>query len=164
MGELKKLSFDEVLSCLENVKQHGEKATARCPAHDDNKESLSIARGNYGEAVCNCFAGCAQADIFKAIYSRLNKQPEFEDDKPIKPKRTTRKVVARYDYTDENGEIINTKIRYSNKDFVWDKKGKQDIQKIFRQGLNPKQIEAYQAAQQKANNHGWKQDTFFHVW
>ena len=127
MGELKKLSFDEVLSCLENVKQHGEKATARCPAHDDNKESLSITRGNYGEAVCNCFAGCAQADIFKAIYSRLNKQPEFEDDKPIKLKRTTRKVVARYDYTDENGEIINTKIRYSNKDFVWDKKGKQDI-------------------------------------
>ena len=132
MGELKKLSFDEVLSCLEKVEQHGEKASALCPAHTDNKQSLSITRGNNGEAVCNCFAGCSQRAIFDAIYTRLNTSPTFEDDKPIKPKRaakksSSRKEVARYNYIDENGTIINTKIRYDNKDFIWAEKGKQNI-------------------------------------
>lgn len=132
MGELKKLSFDEVLSCLEKVEQHGEKASALCPAHTDNKQSLSITRGNNGEAVCNCFAGCSQRAIFDAIYMRLNTSPTFEDDKPIKPKRaakksSSRKEVARYNYIDENGTIINTKIRYDNKDFIWAEKGKQNI-------------------------------------
>ncbi len=128
MGELKKLSFNEVLSCLEKVEQHGEKATALCPAHTDNKQSLSITCGTNGEAVCNCFAGCSQRSIFDAIYSRLNTSPTFEDDKPIKPKKAARKndrkEIARYNYTDENGEIINTKIRYDNKDFKWVKYGK----------------------------------------
>ena len=119
---LRKLTFDEVLPILENVEYHGDNISARCPSHDDKKNSLSVTRGKNGEAVCNCFANCSPSAIFEAIYQRLGVSRSFEEEEPVK--KPTRKIVARYEYTDENGAVYNTKIRYSNKDFIWKAKGK----------------------------------------
>lgn len=117
---LRKLTFNEILPILENVKHlNDHEIQARCPAHEDKKNSFTMKESTDGAAVCNCFAGCNQKRIYDAIYSRLNKSPEFEDDKPIKAKKDQPRIIARYKYIDENGEIINTKVRKSNKDFYW---------------------------------------------
>src|SRR5262249_41597141 len=41
--------------------------TARCPAHDDQKPSLSISSGKDGKVLVHCHAGCSQRDVFTAI-------------------------------------------------------------------------------------------------
>lgn len=121
---LKKLTVREVLPVLEKVEQRSDNEwKALCPAHSDKKSSLSIKESPDGIAVCHCFAGCSQADIWNAFYSRLGVSPTYEEEKPIKANKQQKKVVARYDYINESGEIVNTKVRYSTKDFYWTKKG-----------------------------------------
>lgn len=43
------------------------KFTARCPAHEDRRPSLSVAEGADGRAVLYCFAGCDVRDIIAAL-------------------------------------------------------------------------------------------------
>ena len=43
---------------------------ARCPAHDDQKPSLSISLGKNNKVLVYCHAGCSQRDIFAAIYQQ----------------------------------------------------------------------------------------------
>lgn len=40
--------------------------TARCPAHDDNRNSLSISRGQDGRTVVHCHVGCTPEAVVKA--------------------------------------------------------------------------------------------------
>lgn len=54
------------LSLLENVRPSGIGYVALCPAHDDNRASLSIAEGNDGRVLLHCFAGCHVADVVAA--------------------------------------------------------------------------------------------------
>jgi 5S rRNA maturation endonuclease (ribonuclease M5) len=51
-----------------NVIDRGDKATAQCPAHDDNRASLSVGPRNDGNGVVvYCHAGCQTTDILAAI-------------------------------------------------------------------------------------------------
>jgi hypothetical protein len=58
---------DLVLDRLEGVKQRGEGYQARCPAHEDNEPSLSVAEGDDGRALVKCFAGCEVEEIVSAL-------------------------------------------------------------------------------------------------
>jgi hypothetical protein len=40
---------------------------ARCPAHDDQQNSLSIGVGDHGETLIHCFAGCQTAAIVEGL-------------------------------------------------------------------------------------------------
>lgn len=59
--------LDPLLSRLESVQQHGERYTARCPAHDDKSPSLSLSRGADGRALVHCYAGCETRDVLAAV-------------------------------------------------------------------------------------------------
>lgn len=59
--------LDLVLSRLDGVKQHGERYTARCPAHKDQSPSLSLSRGQDGRALVYCHANCATEDVLAAV-------------------------------------------------------------------------------------------------
>ena len=65
-----KSTFDLFLTKLEGVNNLEEgRATARCPAHDDQSPSLSIT--NVGEKVLlHCHAGCEYKDIITADLGR----------------------------------------------------------------------------------------------
>ena len=81
---------------------------ARCPCHDDKKQSLSIGRGKKG-VVLKCQAGCDTRDII----ARVGLKPRdlfYEQEKP----QEKRRIVATYDYP---GGV--QKIRYSDKSFSW---------------------------------------------
>jgi hypothetical protein len=56
-----------LLSRLEMVKKSGKGWTARCPAHEDRRASLSVGEGDGGQALANCFAGCPIEEIVAAV-------------------------------------------------------------------------------------------------
>ena len=52
---------------LTHAKRNGEGWIAKCPAHDDERPSLSISEGTDGQALINCFAGCSTDAIVNAL-------------------------------------------------------------------------------------------------
>ena len=50
---------------------HGAYGTARCPAHDDQRPSLSMKDGDDGRLLLYCHGGCEFSDILAAIESHV---------------------------------------------------------------------------------------------
>ena len=61
----------QVLHEVENVTEITNGWTARCPAHSDNVNSLSIAEGIDGRALIYCHAGCSFSEIVSALGVRV---------------------------------------------------------------------------------------------
>jgi 5S rRNA maturation endonuclease (ribonuclease M5)/KaiC/GvpD/RAD55 family RecA-like ATPase len=85
----------------------------RCPAHEDEKPSLSVTYEN-GRVLAHCFAGCDLDDVLRAIdlsSSDLFDEPAERviDDRP--------QIVDTYDYVDETGALLYQEVRYFPKDF-----------------------------------------------
>jgi len=60
--------IERLLAGLENVKKSSEgQWSARCPAHQDRTNSLSIRQGDDGRALVKCFSGCTAAAIVGAL-------------------------------------------------------------------------------------------------
>lgn len=58
---------ERVLTLLDEVTETGNGWKARCPAHDDQNPSLSIAAAEDGRCLLHCFASCAVEDITQAM-------------------------------------------------------------------------------------------------
>ncbi|MCI0663416.1 MAG: DUF3987 domain-containing protein [Acidobacteria bacterium] len=93
------------------ARQKGNNWMAHCPSHEDRQASLSIARGNDGTILLNCFAGCSTENIVEKLGI------EMAELFPKKPQKQKRKIVATYDYRDEQGKLIFQCVRYEPKDF-----------------------------------------------
>ena len=94
--------------------------SARCPAHEDRRPSLSVSEGDDGRALVRCHAGCE----FEQICEAVGLQPSDLMPAP-NPSRTLSKpnkndksrIVAMYDYRDEDGNLLLQVVRYDPKDF-----------------------------------------------
>ena len=86
--------------------------SAKCPAHDDRRSSLSVSIGEGGRVLLKCHAGCAAEDVTAALGLTMK---DLFVDKP--PERT--QIVATYDYRDDAGKLLAQKLRYSDKRFSW---------------------------------------------
>jgi hypothetical protein len=62
---------EALLAKLSDVRKAGSGWSARCPAHEDQRASLSIARGNDGAALVKCHAGCDTSAILAAVGMKL---------------------------------------------------------------------------------------------
>lgn len=60
-----------VLERVENVAELSAGWSARCPAHDDRNNSLSIAEGTDGKALIFCHAGCGFEKVVDALGLRV---------------------------------------------------------------------------------------------
>jgi hypothetical protein len=60
-----------LLQRLENVAAMSNGWTARCPAHADSTNSLSIGEGVDGRALIYCHAGCDFGEILAALGLRV---------------------------------------------------------------------------------------------
>ena len=99
----------EILSRLEGVRKTASGWQARCPAHDDDKASLSVSFGDDGRVLVHCHAGCAVSNVLRNAGTTLA---------AIMPQNgAARRIVATYDYTDDEGEVLYQAVRYSPKDF-----------------------------------------------
>src|SRR5690606_6251 len=55
-----KAGIDHAASVLDNVRWKPDGGfTARCPAHDDRRNSLSVSEGDRGKLLAYCHAGCS---------------------------------------------------------------------------------------------------------
>ncbi|MDL2317683.1 DUF927 domain-containing protein [Eubacteriales bacterium OttesenSCG-928-A19] len=100
----------------------------RCPAHDDRTASLSVKQGDKG-ILLHCHAGCASADIVKALGLEMKDLFAVVDGGKQRPAVHTAKKAPEpgkkskqpininspdkvYDYTDENGGLLFQVCRY----------------------------------------------------
>jgi len=107
---------------LHKVKKSLNGYTALCPAHKDEKPTLSIDE-KADKIVLNCFAHCSVNEICACLEIKVSdlffepyqtKQSSGKSDyNPLAAK----KVVAVYPYTDETGELLYENVRYEGKGF-----------------------------------------------
>lgn len=108
------MTVHEILSRLQGVKGGHGQWTARCPAHDDRQNSLSVGEGKDGRVLLRCHAGCDVDRIAAAL--GVTKSDLFPD-KLQKEGRPP--VVATYRYLDDNGKLLAEKLRRADKSFTW---------------------------------------------
>lgn len=113
--------FEEILNHFQVVRRNGNKAQCICPAHNDNKASLTISRSKDGKTLVYCHAGCKTQDVLSAVgltMADLYEKP-LQSDKPTWQKYVEstkgRPIVAQYDYRNINGEYVYTKLRLTDK-------------------------------------------------
>lgn len=58
---------ESVLALLTALRAVDSGWSARCPAHDDGRASLSISEGRDGRVLLKCHAGCSTADVVQAL-------------------------------------------------------------------------------------------------
>src|SRR5262245_45025743 len=63
--------LETLLARLADARKAGNGWSARCPAHDDRRASLSIAQGDDGTALVKCHAGCDTVAILAAVGMKL---------------------------------------------------------------------------------------------
>src|SRR5262252_9477045 len=113
------LKIHACLERLKGVRRCGDGWTARCPAHDDQKPSLSIKVGEDGRVLLHCHAGCTTKDILAELGMTFVDLFEPSDDKPVVDGGASadRKLEATYPYVDEQGRPLYEVRRYSDKSF-----------------------------------------------
>ena len=96
---------------LAGARRSGPGFTAKCPAHEDCHQSLSVADGD-SAVVVKCFAGCDFDSIVQA--AGVDPKELFPMDEPQKRDRP----LCEYEYTDEHGDRLFKVSRYEGKKFV----------------------------------------------
>ena len=107
------MNLETILERLHGVRKSGAGWSARCPAHEDKRNSLSISKGDDGRVLLKCFAGCNVEAICKSL--GLNPSDLFPHANGEGQQK--RKVVSIYNYTDERGKLLFQNLRYEPKDF-----------------------------------------------
>jgi 5S rRNA maturation endonuclease (ribonuclease M5) len=98
------MDIKQVLDRLKKVHRNSKGWSARCPAHDDKRNSLSVSEGEDGKVLFKCHAGCSYAAIIAAL--GLATHPASQ-----------KKTVAEYTYQDEKGKTLYQAIRTEPKSF-----------------------------------------------
>jgi hypothetical protein len=99
------MSLGELLDRLKGVRRSGNQWSAKCPAHDDHHNSLSVRLGDNGKPVLHCHAGCEYERVVAALGIAINGNG-------------LRRIVATYDYRDERGTLLFQAVRYEPKGFT----------------------------------------------
>ena len=100
----------DVLAAFDGVRRAGDGHIARCPAHEDRRQSLSIGTGADGRVLLKCHAGCDVPAILAA--AGLSMADLFAVEQA-----NTRREIAAYDYRDEAGRLLYQVVRFEPKDF-----------------------------------------------
>jgi hypothetical protein len=104
------MNLDALLGKLRGVRKSGSSWKAFCPAHDDKNPSLSIDVREQ-KILLFCHAGCSQEAVIAAL--RIEPSDLFLDANDD----IERRIVAIYDYPDEQGKLLYQNVRYHPKDF-----------------------------------------------
>jgi putative DNA primase/helicase len=110
------MTTEEIVQRFQSVTGGNGQWKACCPAHEDNKASLSITAGDNGRTLLFCHAGCRVTDI--ALAAELEMRDLFtESDRPSPKASSQKRIVETYPYLDEKGVLLYEVVRYDPKDF-----------------------------------------------
>lgn len=111
------MTFEQVIEKL-RAKRSGKDWKAKCPAHEDKRPSLSIRRGTK-KTLLKCFAQCTEDAICAAL--KITVCDLFYEGRRTgkKPAGKIVKIVATYDYSDANGNLLYQKVRMEPKAFTF---------------------------------------------
>ena len=114
------MTYNEIIQRFDIKKRSGDSVQAICPAHKDNKASLTISKGKDGRTLLYCHAGCSTSEILAA--AGLSLADLFEDDKKTSWIRYVEelkggRVEAVYNYFNLSGKYVYTHLRLSGKEF-----------------------------------------------
>lgn len=111
------MTLQEILPMLEGVQGGPVQYSAKCPAHEDNRQSLSLSQDG-DKVLITCHAGCPTETVAEALGLSMADLFNGPKEPPSLPKQPPT-VVATYDYTDESGKLLARKVRRSDKSFYW---------------------------------------------
>ena len=111
------MNISQILGQLAKVRKSGNGWTARCPAHEDNRNSLSITEGSDGRILVKCFANCTFEGICAAKGWKPSDLFAQSNSNGNGSRKSSRRIVAEYDYRSESGELLYETVRYEPKDF-----------------------------------------------
>lgn len=109
-----------ILPKLDGVRPSSGGYTAKCPAHDDGRASLSVGPGKEHPVLINCFAGCDRDDILAKIGLNWSDLCAPRDEQALSgdAEWTPRgPAIAVYDYLDEHGSLLFQVCRTADKQF-----------------------------------------------
>lgn len=131
------MDLSEILSRLKGVHGSGKQYSARCPAHDDKRASLSVSVGEDGKVLFNCHAGCTAQEITRALGLTMEDLFQKSDNFPTVTRTCAKPhLVATYQYLSPEG-VRYEKQRFSDKSFRWRQPDKNGGWKYNRQGITP---------------------------
>jgi len=104
------MTTEEILHRLDGVKKSGKDFTARCPAHQDKHQSLSVGDGDKG-VVVHCHAGCTPDEVMHALALEV-KDLFYEE---AESQAETPEAV--YAYQDRDGRPVYEVVRMPGKRF-----------------------------------------------
>ena len=92
--------------------RRGNQVHALCPFHEDRSPSLSV---NLRTGLWKCWAGCGSGNApqFEERRSGCSKSEAWS----VVTGEPEKRIIAEYDYRDENGKLLYQNVRYSPKDF-----------------------------------------------
>lgn len=104
------VDYSQVVGSLERVSKTRWGWKARCPAHEDRRESLTVRIApRTGDLLLKCHAGCSFDEITGALGIDWKACTTRKD--------RAMKEVAHYDYKDETGKLLYQVVRFEPKDF-----------------------------------------------
>ena len=102
-----------LLSKLTSAKKAGKGWSARCPAHNDRRPSLSVSAGDDGRALVNCHAGCQTTDILAAVGLKM------ADLFPEKPTRNGKPKPTGKTYTTAAAAVKALERQHGERSAIW---------------------------------------------
>src|SRR5438552_2463280 len=108
------MTASELLPRLERVRKSRRGWSARCPAHEDKHNSLSVAEDD-SRVLLHCFAGCPVECIVAAL--GLEMSDLFAEPPNDGAGSVAGRIVSIYDYVDDTENLLYQVLRYEPKNF-----------------------------------------------
>jgi len=112
------MRIDDFLTRLDNVRKNFSGFTARCPNHEDKKNSLGISVAEDGKILLKCYAGCEFEDIVSKL--ELKSSDLMPDNEKPQKKEIIYKIDLPFGGTVEHIRIDEP----GGKRFYWRRDGK----------------------------------------
>ena len=89
------MTGEEIVNRLERVAKTHDGWKARCPAHEDDRPSLSVGVGEDGRVLLRCFAGCQLEAILAALRLEVSDLFQRQPDTPaFRPRGAPARATA----------------------------------------------------------------------
>lgn len=119
------MKLNEFLNLFQNPKTAGSGYLINCPAHSDDTQSLSVTEEG-GKILIHCHAGCTAQAIVDSVGLKMSdlftetpvEGSQLQNQQQNKPHAQSQpKIVATYDYVDQQGKLLFQTVRMEPKNF-----------------------------------------------